>query len=443
MSQISSSYRVVIPDGQPIHYRMIVLEKALDGLPEAERKLTIILRRLGTLADDPLEAAEKLAGNARKSLFVSRLDDAKFHYTIQDKLVSVISVEFDADRDDPEQAILLGIQDKILNRLIRSLSPHEGREQSPAPPAPRTIVISYTGMLWSPDGGKLPRAPSLGPAAQANLPTGDQKDHVTVHLGRRGAVQLLLGERPITQACFERIVWLLVVYRVERAVIKGPGGREALELLSSQRDIVATLAEIGQTTTAPYFRLESLALERVKEGRRLAFRKSLDAWVRARGRLTNRQLNNENGKVDNNRTLLRVQPDGRLMSYAVSDLIRAYLPCQRMNMLGQEVENQPDRFYGESLALSYRDLWLDEEPPPRFQEVETVVDSAAEGKSIRVGYERLLLPWHSRGGDRWISSEPVLRFRHPCGVDLRSIVQARISTGTNPSTGLSPRHWSG
>jgi hypothetical protein len=43
--------------------------------------------------------------------------------------------------------------------------------------------------------------------------------------------------------------------------------------------------------------------------------------------------------------------------------------------------------------------------------VEAVITQAG-GRAVRTRYERLLLPWRSPGGDRWITSQPVLRMRH-------------------------------
>ncbi|MGB8843196.1 MAG: hypothetical protein WCC64_19240, partial [Aliidongia sp.] len=53
----------------------------------------------------------------------------------------------------------------------------------------------------------------------------------------------------------------------------------------------------------------------------------------------------------------------------------------------------------------------DDRPRPGLQLVEAVITRVG-GRAVRTRYERLLLPWRSPGGDRWITSQPVLRMRH-------------------------------
>jgi hypothetical protein len=275
------------------------------------------------------------------------------------------------------------------------------------------ILISDAGALWSPSGHELPRPPLLGPGALASVPSHGNHFYVRLHLGTPGAC-LHLGEVPITRACFERLVWLLVLHQVERAIVEYPGGRAESELLTSQQDIVARLDEIRGAAPGepprPSFFLERMALPRLNEKRRAAMRGAWKAWGKAQGRISVAELKREAGRVDGQRMLVRVQRDERLETTAVSDVVRAYLPCERMSMLGREVEEQPDGIYGEWLASAYRELALDDEPEAGLQLVEAVVSSVG-GPAVRTRYERLLLPWRSPGGDRWITSQPILRMR--------------------------------
>jgi hypothetical protein len=232
-----------------------------------------------------------------------------------------------------------------------------------------------------------------------------------LHLGPSGAC-LFLGELPITRACFERLVWLLVLRHVERAIVEYPGGQAEPEMLTSQQDIVARLDEIRGAAPGeparPAFFLERMALARLDEPRRLPMQGAWRAWSKARGRLTMAELKRETGKVNSKRMLVRVLHDDRLETNAVSDVVQAYLPCERMSMLGRDLEQQPDAIYGEWLASAYRELAQDNDAEPGLQLVEAVVSSAG-GRAVRTRYERLLLPWWSAGGDRWITSQPVLR----------------------------------
>ncbi len=279
------------------------------------------------------------------------------------------------------------------------------------------ILVSDTGVLWSPSGAELPRPPLLGPGALASAAASKRPSHVHVRFLTRG-VKLQLGDLPITRACFERLVWLLVTKQVERAVIDYPGERPESELLTTQQDIVARLDEIrgeapGEPPRAAFF-LERMSLARLDDTRRLPMRTAMRAWTKARGRMTVAELKRETGRIDSRRMLVRVRGFERLETNAVSDVIRTYLPCERMSMLGRELEEQPDGIYGEWLAVAYRELAEDGEVEPGLQLVEAVV-TAPGGQPVRTRYERLLLPWRSPGGDRWITSQPMLRMRRTIG----------------------------
>jgi hypothetical protein len=276
------------------------------------------------------------------------------------------------------------------------------------------ILISDAGTIWCPDGQELPPPPRLGPSALAGISPGGSRLHVRLRLQPRGAC-LHLSELPITRACFERLVWLLVLFRVERAIIESPGERPEPELLTSSDDIVARLDEIRGAAAGeaarPAFFLQRMALDRLDEPRRQPMHGAWRAWGKARGKLTVAELKRESGAINGGRMLVRVRRDELLETNAISDVVRAYLPCERMSMLGREVEEQPDSVYGGWLASAYRELVQDDRPRPGLQLVEAVITRVG-GRAVRTRYERLLLPWRSPGGDRWITSQPVLRMRH-------------------------------
>lgn len=271
------------------------------------------------------------------------------------------------------------------------------------------IIISDLGDVWSPNG-TLPRAPKLGPGALSSRQINAPRRYVHVGTERRGAC-LRLEATPITQACYERLTWILVQFQVERAVVdyRG-GGRGEPELLTSIKDIVARLEEISGMALIPSFRLERLALERLEErGRLSVLEEELRVWRRAHGQLSHRALDAEIGAINGRRMVMRVS-GLRLQMLAVSDVSVTYRPCERMRMLGQDVELQPDTVYGESLAETFREFAFSDEKQPGLQEVEAVI-TKTDGRLVRVRYERLLLPWKSRGGERWITSQPLLRMR--------------------------------
>jgi hypothetical protein len=221
------------------------------------------------------------------------------------------------------------------------------------------ILISDTGELWSLSGHELPRPPRLGPGALASVPRRSRPFYVRLQLLPTGA-GVHLGEVPITRACFERVVWLLITFRVERAIVESPGEQLKPELLTSFEDIVARLDEVrGEAHGEPpraAFIVQRLALERLTELSRKAMYGTGREWGRARGRLSVDDLKRECGAVNGMRTLLHLKRGKRLETNAVSDVVRAYLCCERTSMLGREVEDLPDPVYGDWLASAYREL---------------------------------------------------------------------------------------
>jgi hypothetical protein len=274
------------------------------------------------------------------------------------------------------------------------------------------VLISDTGALWSPTGHELPRPPLLGPGAADAARRGGARTYVHMRLSPRGA-WLRLHRGALSRAAFERLVWLLVQKQVDRAIIDFDDGVWAPELLTSLHDVVARLDEVrGEgpgEPPRPRFFLERLALERLDGHRRVALRRALASWGKARGRLNRSELDREIGSVNNDRILLRVQSGDRLQMDALTDVVGAYPPCERMRLLGLDIGEQPDRSFGTWLSEPYR--VFTREAAPSLQLLEVALPSPNSSDVVRARYERLLLPWQSPGGDKWISTHALVRMR--------------------------------
>jgi hypothetical protein len=276
------------------------------------------------------------------------------------------------------------------------------------------IVISNTGTLWNSGGHELPRPPLLGPGALAGLKQGGPTSYAVVQLRPNGAC-LRLPRGGLTQACFERVVWLFVHYKIDRAIFDFNDDHSPRELVTSLQDVVARLDEVrgagpgGPPRTA--FSLERLSLGRLDEPRRAALRRAFSSWARARGKISTKDLDREVGCVDGERMLLRIQPAERLQVEAFAGVVSAYRPCERMAALGRDVKEQPDDVYGTWMADIFRDFAREPEREPSLQMIDAVIASPVNGNAVRVRWERLLLPWQTPGGDRWITSAPVVRMR--------------------------------
>src|ERR1700722_6953647 len=227
------------------------------------------------------------------------------------------------------------------------------------------ILISDSGALWSPTGHELPRPPLLGPGAAENARRQGAQAYVRMRVRSRGA-WVRLSRGVLSRAAFERVVWLLVHNQVDRAIIDFDFPGSAPELLISLHDVVARLDEVrGEgpgEPPRPRFFLERLALERLDGPRRIGLRKALADWGRARGRISRGDLDRESGKVDGDRTLLRVERDERLPMEALSRIIGAYPPCERLALLGKDIDQQPDSAFGAWISGPYRSFIREDAP---------------------------------------------------------------------------------
>ena len=274
------------------------------------------------------------------------------------------------------------------------------------------ILISDSGALWSPTGHELPRPPLLGPGAADSARRHGPPAYARMRIHSSGAwVRLSCGA--LSRAAFERIVWLLVHNQVDRAIIDFDSPGSAPELLISLHDVVARLDEVrGQgpgEPPRPRFFLERLALERLEGPRRVGLRKALASWARARGRIGKDELNREIGSVNGDRSLVRVERDDRLPMQALSRAIGSYPPCERLSLLGKDIDEQPDSAFGAWLSGPYRSFIREERPS--LQLLEVAITSSSLGTTTRARYERLLLPWQSPDGEKWISSNPLIRMQ--------------------------------
>jgi len=80
--------------------------------------------------------------------------------------------------------------------------------------------------------------------------------------------------------------------------------------------------------------------------------------------------------------------------------------------VGRDVEDLPDRDYGESAAGSYYECLADQ--TPRLETVSAVM-APGDGKRVWSYYDRLLLPWQSAVGTRFILGLSEIRRRMDLG----------------------------
>jgi hypothetical protein len=78
-----------------------------------------------------------------------------------------------------------------------------------------------------------------------------------------------------------------------------------------------------------------------------------------------------------------------------------YAPYRNMPAIGRDFEDQPDRHFAASVANAYRSALGSREP--RFEAVDAV--ARTPGRLVRRSrYDRLILPWQSATGERFVTS---------------------------------------
>jgi hypothetical protein len=87
--------------------------------------------------------------------------------------------------------------------------------------------------------------------------------------------------------------------------------------------------------------------------------------------------------------------------------IAAMRPCQALSLFGHHMEDMPDGDFGHWVARGYAQTLLAE--APRFESVLADINTP-DDKTIRSRYDRLILPWRSRG-DGFVLSVPLVRKR--------------------------------
>jgi hypothetical protein len=66
--------------------------------------------------------------------------------------------------------------------------------------------------------------------------------------------------------------------------------------------------------------------------------------------------------------------------------------------IGHDLEDQPDRRFGQWVAATYRGVVAAREP--RIEAVDVALAASGRNTSIRFRYDRIVLPWQAQNGDR-------------------------------------------
>ncbi|HVJ56082.1 MAG TPA: hypothetical protein VM689_26715 [Aliidongia sp.] len=225
-----------------------------------------------------------------------------------------------------------------------------------------------------------------------------------------GHVRLAIRREQLSHACVRQLTELLIEYEPRRIVIE-QGPARPPEILNNVNDTVARLDELrgrnpGERMRPP-FSFESLGLERLRHPKRRHLLRYFMKWKRAQGEMSAREFASLQKNPFTDRTLVtRLNQPDRPIIETWPRSIKLFKPCEVISLIGQAVEDQPDRAYGAATAVGY--VMVNRDQRPRLELVETTM-MLPDGGTRWARYERLLLPWRAGTSDRLVASQSLPR----------------------------------
>jgi transcriptional regulator with XRE-family HTH domain len=139
------------------------------------------------------------------------------------------------------------------------------------------------------------------------------------------------------------------------------------------------------------------------------FQPVIQAWEESRGVMSRDLLADFIAAPMARRVVLLRQPSGtrHLVVEHFTTAVAALTPCQAISLVGRPLDDMPDGDFGRWLTEGYTETLSSQSP--RLEGVLADI-RAPDEKVMRSRYDRLLLPWQSRG-DRFVLSVSVVRRR--------------------------------
>jgi hypothetical protein len=261
------------------------------------------------------------------------------------------------------------------------------------------ILIDDRGRSWSDSSSAVAR--SLGRRAAA----GDLCAHAVrqgfIHIrAHNGGMQVSLGAGLYSVSTLAAALYAVHEQAPPRILLAVLSGAEwQYSLCATVADLAAQaegIARDGESPAAvPWFAVER-DLRSLAGPRFDAVRPLMKLWFDARGALPADLVPAMARLGMAGRTILVRQSRGssRLVCEHFGAGIRMLKPCDTFLALGRDVEDVPDRAYGEWVAEGYRGA-------VRARHIQLASVRATirtwEAPSARVHYDRLLIPWRDRG----------------------------------------------
>jgi hypothetical protein len=279
------------------------------------------------------------------------------------------------------------------------------------------LLIDHEGMAWS----------NGSPALRRRLAARPDTDLVGYVVGNLGYARLRQSEQTIRltiragQMSFrtlEAVVRHLLAERWRRLVIEHAESVPSFEIFGEVEEAVARLQDLSSPSAmlVPRDRFfnQELSLDRLNVPGQEALRSLMKLWRSRKGQLPPEQiLTLMPDALKARMTLTRITAPAVARSRAIVEHIgpgfRVFDSCWALNAVGRDLEEQPDPVYGGRSAQAYHDVaGLGQ---PRLELVDAVID--VPGRTVRRSrYDRLMLPWRSRG-EIFVCGASVLRSSYP------------------------------
>ncbi len=243
-------------------------------------------------------------------------------------------------------------------------------------------------------------------------PNFDAVDFAVRNLGyialRRHAESVRIICRPdyVSPVSLVGLLYVLVDLRPRRLALTLFSDTWHDEIVASVDDAMARI-EAASLRSRVGFAKEPLDFSAIDRSRRMRFHALLGAWRQCSGSIeTLPTALLERADVADRSLTVKLIPDGRMSIVESGPGFSLYGPSWHDTAVGRTLDEQPDQRYAAWIQDDYRRAIAS--GAPQFDYVDATV-TVAPNRKRRLVYERLVLPWRGKAGERLASSFSVIR----------------------------------
>lgn len=275
------------------------------------------------------------------------------------------------------------------------------------------LLIDDKGRIWADNSWDLARRIGFaGPPS--DIATYGLREHGFIHIrpgNHAGAVHVALREHGFNLIAFTAA--MLELGRIGPArILLSVATRDAptFRLFVDLHDFCREVEPLARGK-ALEVRIPRLAERRSLRVLNLpefqAVRTVVELWKKTHGELTEevRRATFVSGLIQRT-ILLRQTSSSRLITEHLGAGIMVLSPCEALTMVGQEFGVHPDADYGAWVGDAYAEIGGSGRL--RVDSVRAIYNTSA-GTKLRTRYDRVLMPWRSRGGETYVMGVSIRR----------------------------------